>query len=371
MFKLGLFPHGVNAPTKVTIGTQVWSTNNLNVITYRNGDPIVQATSNAEWVTYNNTNVACYASVNYDSANDALYGKLYNGWAIKEARNLAPNGFHIATDGEWQELNAYLSNNSLNAGALKEVGASPSPGARWNSPNTLATNSTGFTATGTGRITGTPLGAFTVFQDFGNLTNFAVYDQVTTDMGLIQLDSPTANFGYFPSSNIMYAGISVRCVPNSSLVPGQQFGGGYYVNTSGLEAKVIYPSTSYGSYLWGCSGTNTNSYSTTDGLTNTINLKHDYFGCTEPPFKLYNSVFELRFKDWYVPAVDELLYALNNVNIIQDTSLSYWTSTEDSLGNPHDNAIKVYYDGSIDAWASIADDKSNANEYLLFRRHTL
>jgi len=370
MFKLGFFPHGPTVPTKVTIGNQQWSTLNLNVDKYRNGDPIPHATSTSEWISYNGINTGCYASVNYDSANDALYGKLYNGWATRDSRNLAPNGFHIATEGDWAELDIYLTNNSLDGGALKEIGVIPSPGARWNSPNTLATNSTGFTGTGTGRITGAPLGSFTLFQDFGNLTNFAVYDQVTTDMILRGLDSPTASFSYY-TGNIIYAGISVRCVTNSSLIPAQQFGGGYYINTIGSEATVIYPSVSYGSYTWGCPGIATGSNSTTDGLANTINLRSNFYGCTESVFKLYGSTFENRFKDWYVPAVDELLYALNNVNIVVDTSLSYWTSTEDSLGNPADNAIKVYYDNILDAWGSGPEDKTLGLEYLLFRKHAL
>jgi uncharacterized protein (TIGR02145 family) len=366
MFKIGLFPHGPTIPTQVIIGNQKWATFNLNVDAYRDFTPIPYASSQAEWTTYNSSNIGCYASVNFDSSNDALYGKLYNGWAIKNLSNLAPNGYHIPTNGEWLELNAYLAANTLHGGDLKEEGALPSPGARWNSPNTLATNSTGFTAVGTGRITGATIGTC-VFQDFGNLTNFAIYDQETIDMGLIQLDSPTANFGYFPTGNAIFAGVTVRCLSNVGLVPGQQFGGGYYIQDDGSEAKVIYPSISYTNDTWVCDGVITDANNTDDGISNITGIQNNHSSCSIAVFNTYNNTMIFRFKDWYVPAVNELLQALNT-GLFGDTTLSYWTSTEDG-NDPLYSAFKVYYNGS--AWVMASDLKINVNEYLLFRRHTL
>ena len=82
----------------VTIGTQVWTTQNLNVSTYRNGDIIPKVENGQTWgiITY-----GAYCYYNNDSASyAATYGKLYNWYAVNDPRGLAPVGYHIPTDDE-------------------------------------------------------------------------------------------------------------------------------------------------------------------------------------------------------------------------------------------------------------------------------
>jgi uncharacterized protein (TIGR02145 family) len=121
----------------VTICTQVWMLKNLEVTTYRNGDPIPKVTDNTAWAL--NTGAYCY--YNNDSATYAVtYGKLYNWYAVNDPRGLAPAGWHVPSDAEWTTLSTCLGGEPIAGGAMKETGTT-----HWTSPNTGATNSSGFT----------------------------------------------------------------------------------------------------------------------------------------------------------------------------------------------------------------------------------
>ena len=120
----------------VTIGAQLWTKQNLNVSTYRNGDPIPQVTDPTVWAGLT-TGAWCY--YNNDPANGAIYGKLYNWYAVNDSRGLAPSGYHIPTDAEWSTLIAYLGGADTAGGKMKEAGT-----IHWETPNTGADNSSGF-----------------------------------------------------------------------------------------------------------------------------------------------------------------------------------------------------------------------------------
>lgn len=82
-------------PYQVTIGSQRWMTRNLSVVTYRNGDPIPQVQDSAQWVNLT-TGAWCY--YNNDPATGAIFGKLYNWYAVTDPRGLAPAGWHIPVE---------------------------------------------------------------------------------------------------------------------------------------------------------------------------------------------------------------------------------------------------------------------------------
>ncbi|MHB1146865.1 MAG: FISUMP domain-containing protein [Lutibacter sp.] len=121
----------------VTICNQVWTKTNLNVSHYRNGDVIPQVTYSTTWANLT-TGAWCYYSNN--SSYGATYGKLYNWYAINDSRGLAPEGWHVPTDAEWTTLTDCLGGEAIAGGSLKETGT-----AHWTSPNTDATNISGFT----------------------------------------------------------------------------------------------------------------------------------------------------------------------------------------------------------------------------------
>ena len=92
----------------VTIGTQVWDSKNLDVSTFRNGDPIAEAKSKDEWIAAGKENKAAFCYYNFDMNYGAIYGKLYNYYAVQDSRGLAPKGYHIPTDEEWTVLTDFL-----------------------------------------------------------------------------------------------------------------------------------------------------------------------------------------------------------------------------------------------------------------------
>lgn len=92
----------------VTIGAQVWMAKNLEVSTFRNGDVIPQATSNAEWEAAGKNKQPAWCYYDNDAKNDVKYGKLYNWFAVNDPRGLAPVGYHVPTDAEWTTLENFL-----------------------------------------------------------------------------------------------------------------------------------------------------------------------------------------------------------------------------------------------------------------------
>lgn len=122
----------------VTICSQIWTLENLDVETYRNGDVIPQVTDPIAWENLT-TGAWCY--YNNDSANGPIYGKLYNWYAVTDPRGLAPIGYHVPTDAEFETLIVTcLGGETVAGGKMKSTGTT-----LWNSPNTDATNSSGFT----------------------------------------------------------------------------------------------------------------------------------------------------------------------------------------------------------------------------------
>lgn len=126
---------GGEVPESVTIGPQVWMAKNLDVAHYRNGDPIPEVQDPLEWSQLT-TGAWCYYN---NEKSGTVYGKLYNWYAVADPRGLAPQGWHVPTDTEWQFLVDRLGGDRAAASGLKAVEG-------WRPVNVGATNSSGFTA---------------------------------------------------------------------------------------------------------------------------------------------------------------------------------------------------------------------------------
>ncbi len=122
----------------VTISNLVWMLYNLDVDHYRNGDSIPEVRDSAQWINLT-TGAWCY--YNNEPSNGPIYGKLYNWYAVNDPRGLAPLGWHVPTQNEWRMLTTFLGGDTIAGGKLKETDT-----LYWHSPNTGATNSSGFTA---------------------------------------------------------------------------------------------------------------------------------------------------------------------------------------------------------------------------------
>ncbi|MFM7710047.1 MAG: fibrobacter succinogenes major paralogous domain-containing protein [Ferruginibacter sp.] len=123
---------------EVQIGKQVWAKMNLNVDHFRNGDPIPQAKNKAEWAAATEKKQPVWCYYGYQSANGKKYGKLYNWYAVNDARGLAPAGWHIPHDGEWRELVTYCGKDEIAGQSLKSITG-------W-AKGMSATNGSGFSA---------------------------------------------------------------------------------------------------------------------------------------------------------------------------------------------------------------------------------
>ena len=179
----------------VMIGSQTWKICNLNVSTYSNGDPIPEITDQTDWV---NATTGAWCWYNNDSANGPVYGRLYNYYAVNDPRGIAPAGYHVPSESEWQTLNSTIGGDG---GALKEAGTT-----HWTSPNTGATNSTGFSAL--------PGGIRASDGSFALLNEYGFWWTSTPDVGdtsrdwALAYDTSAMLFGN--SGN--YLGFSVRLI---------------------------------------------------------------------------------------------------------------------------------------------------------------
>jgi uncharacterized protein (TIGR02145 family) len=125
---------------QVKIGTQTWTSKNLNISSFRNGDAIPEIKTNEEWKAALEAGKPAWCYYNNDPENGKKYGKLYNWYAVHDPRGLAPAGWHIPSKPEWLVLYTALGGDVVAGGKMKEAGDT-----NWTTPNTGATNSSGFT----------------------------------------------------------------------------------------------------------------------------------------------------------------------------------------------------------------------------------
>lgn len=200
-----------NVYKTVTIGTQVWMAENLKTTKYADGTAIPLVNTNSTWDALTATRKA-YCWYDDNITNKATYGALYT-WAaaMKGAvsvtanpsgiQGVCPTGWHLPSDAEWTTLTTYLGGTSVAGGKLKETGRT-----HWNSPNTGATNETGFTAL-PGGYRGTN-GTFDLVWTHGNWWSATEGDATAAWNRYMYYNSSDVN------RNNIYkaAGFSVRCV---------------------------------------------------------------------------------------------------------------------------------------------------------------
>lgn len=185
----------------VIIGTQVWLLENLKVTHYRNGDAIPNVTDGTTW---SNLTTGAYCDYNITSSNSSIYGRLYNFYAVVDSRNLCPTGWHVPSDAEWTTLTDYLGGESVVGGILKEIGT-----IHWASPNTGATNESGFTALPGGfcNLSGT----FGEINDYGWWWSSTQYDPTTAWWRRMYYNY----IGVYRDHSGKTNGFSVRCLSDN------------------------------------------------------------------------------------------------------------------------------------------------------------
>ena len=128
-----------NVYETVQIGNQTWMAENLKVTHFRDGTAITNITDDTTWAALT---TEAYCIYNNNASNEVdTYGALYNWLAVTDGRNIAPEGWHVPTDDEWQVLVDFMGGDTVAGGKMKEAGTT-----HWEAPNTRATNESGFTA---------------------------------------------------------------------------------------------------------------------------------------------------------------------------------------------------------------------------------
>jgi len=152
-----------NIYNTITYGSQVWMVENLKTTHFRDGAAVQNVTDNAPWSSDATGTTPAYCDYNNNPANSTVYGRLYNLFAMKDSRGIAPAGWHVPNFAEWNTLFNYLGGAGIAGGRMKEAGLT-----HWLTPNTGADNSSGFTALGSGDRAWTANGTFCCLQSRGS-----------------------------------------------------------------------------------------------------------------------------------------------------------------------------------------------------------
>lgn len=193
-----------NIYNTIRIGTQVWMKENLKTSRYNTGSTnLIAAQNNTDWINSNTNKTPSWCYYDGEVTNNANYGKLYNWYAVNSG-NLAPFGWHIPTKAEWTTLISYLGNESVAGGKMKAT-------TLWNSPNTGATNSSGFTGL-PGGVRSNETG---VSQTKGNNGYFWTSTETTMAAPITTAESISLLYNQsqvFTTSEFKGQGLSVRCI---------------------------------------------------------------------------------------------------------------------------------------------------------------
>ncbi len=205
-----------NVYNTVTINGRVWMSENLATSRYQDGTPINLVSNNTTWNNQISSGARCFFW-NDSALVAADYGTLYNWNVVNNPLNVCPQGWHVPSDAEYNEMTIFLDPTvSPNAGAvgpgtgtdigtqLKEAGET-----HWDFGNT-GTNSSGFTARGSGYRR--PDGTFVYLNSFAYFWTSTYGQQSKAWIRSVNFNDPTIARFILDRVN----GASIRCVADIS-----------------------------------------------------------------------------------------------------------------------------------------------------------
>jgi uncharacterized protein (TIGR02145 family) len=185
------------APSEVKIGSQIWTTKNLDVSTFRNGDTIYQAKTIQEWKDASEKKQAAWCYFMFDVNYGKKYGKLYNGYAVIDSRNLAPAGYHIPRSSEWGIL-------------FEHLGGDENAGHKMKSTTGWKKNGNG---SNTSRFNALPSGYYKGTNTFTNIEVSANWwSSIDRGDGLDGFELGYNHSGVGEAVYYMHYGLAVRCL---------------------------------------------------------------------------------------------------------------------------------------------------------------
>jgi uncharacterized protein (TIGR02145 family) len=195
LFGCGTKDQDGNNFSTIKIDNQEWMVENLNVEHYRNGDIIPQVKDKDEW---SNLRTGAWCYYGNDQANGNKYGKLYNWYAVNDSRGLAPEGWHIPSQVEFEKLKITINNNG---NSLKAVGQGTGDGE--------GTNNIGFSALLAGGRDNYTNGDF---FDLGSASYLWSSTEHDPEWGAYILNLSGSDNGVDLSLSGKVYGFSVRCI---------------------------------------------------------------------------------------------------------------------------------------------------------------
>ena len=247
-------------PTPITIGEQVWDQKNLDTSYYSDGTPIPNITLISANNGWNSTIFGAWRYYSDNSSNGAIYGKLYNYYAVTGAyaigvtKSLAPEGWRVPTVADFDALVAYSQTTApamlTGTNKLKENWSL----GYWTATSTNpGTNTSLFTARGGGTITGGGVSQGQSTYGYFRTQTATSVKRITYNTNTTILASTTANYGF-----------SIRLIKNE-------------INPEGFTTKPISAQTLTGFTTGGSfSGFDTTTYAN-------ITDKGIVYGLTENP----------------------------------------------------------------------------------------
>jgi len=182
----------------VVIGTQTWMAENLNTVKFQNGDPIPEAKSDDEWLQAAENEQPAWCYFNNDKVYEGKFGRLYNWYALNDPRGLAPRGYSVPNNYDWDILINFM-------GGIDNMGLKLKSTKGWfNSGN--GTNSVGFN--------GLPGGFRYSVGTYGEIGNYGFWWSSSSDNDphsawVFGLNTSTNSIQF---SNWKAGGMSIRCI---------------------------------------------------------------------------------------------------------------------------------------------------------------
>ena len=178
---------------------------------------------------------------NYVQIFSTGYGFLYNWYTVEvDSRNIAPLGWHVPTTAEWTTLINYLGGDYVAGYKLTETGLT-----HWNSPNSNATNSSGFSGRGGGKR-----GIDGYYSGYRTGALFWSTTSVGNNGGIIVVGNDLSNGYVIIASNAKAEGSSIRCIKDNSVNNG---------SVTDIDGN-IYSTVSIGTQVWMASNLKVSRY---------------------------------------------------------------------------------------------------------------
>jgi uncharacterized protein (TIGR02145 family) len=188
-----------NTYQTVQIGNQIWMKENLRTTKYTNGDFINNITGGNQW---SNSTSGAWSLYSNDNQYSIPYGNLYNWYSVADQRNICPIGWHVPTNFEWTTLTNYLGGQGVAGGKMKSLGAN-----YWTSPNSEATNQSGFSAIAAG-FRSNNLGEFVYMADYASFWTSTEYNSDWAWYRALTYSGGGVTAYEYPKA----VGMSIRCI---------------------------------------------------------------------------------------------------------------------------------------------------------------